>query len=63
MWSAQFQTVVALQPASPGDFNRGAQRLGDEMPYFAVIWRIPMFSLVLELQHCRSPANASAGSK
>jgi len=55
--------VVALQPASPGDFNRGAQRLGDEMPYFAVIWRIPMFGLVLELQHCRSPANASAGSK
>ena len=58
-----FHSVCARQPTDACDVDCRAKRLGDEMPCLAVLGRVPMLGLMLELQHRRLPTNTCTRSK
>lgn len=57
-----FPSVFAVQPTSACDFDCRAKRLSDQMARLAVLGRVPMLGLMLELEHRRSPTTTGAGS-
>ena len=55
--------MFAVQPAGASDVDRRAKRLGDEMANIAVIRRVPMLGLMLDLPHRRLPISTSDTSE
>src|SRR5262249_14553585 len=53
--------VLAPQAAVAGNLDRGAQRRRDQVPCLAMIRRVPVFGLMLELEHGSLPASLCAG--